>query len=83
VIDEQTLDRVRHRLNVRRTIVDGAEGQIVHHSVRLYDAGELRCLLAERGFAQVEIFGGWEGEPVSADSLRLVAVARGGGTLKA
>lgn len=82
VIDEQTMDPERRRLIVRRTVIDDANEQVLHHSLRLYDAGQLRELFEQAGFTDITVFGGWQREPVTIDSVRLVAVALGGGRLK-
>lgn len=49
---------------------DGARRAITYR-LRLYTATELVNLVAEAGFAQIECFGGWDGDPLSRQT-RLV-----------
>ena len=43
---------------------------------RLYAASELRTMLAEAGFAKVEIYGDWDENPYDQYSKRLIAAGR-------
>jgi SAM-dependent methyltransferase len=43
---------------------------------RLYAASELRFLLLESGFSQVEIYGDWNGAPYDSNARTLIAVGR-------
>jgi SAM-dependent methyltransferase len=43
---------------------------------RLYSAAELRSLFFEAGFAQVEIYGGWNEAPYDNHAERLIVVGR-------
>jgi SAM-dependent methyltransferase len=43
---------------------------------RLYAASELRRLLFDAGFAQVEIYGGWDESPYDENARMLIAVGR-------
>jgi SAM-dependent methyltransferase len=43
---------------------------------RLYSAAELRSLLFEAGFAQVEIYGDWNESPYNNYAERLIVVGR-------
>ena len=45
-----------------------------HHTI--YSGQELRDLLGQAGFAEVKLYGGFEGQPYGPDAGRLVAVAR-------
>jgi ubiquinone/menaquinone biosynthesis C-methylase UbiE len=51
------------------------ERRRIDYTMRCYNATELAALLRRAGFAEVEGFGGWEGEKVSPDA-RLWLVAR-------
>ena len=76
VLERRRLDRDRHRMEVDRTIVrDGHEEQ-TFHTLRLYSGRELAALAREAGFTHVELYGGWDREPLTENSLRVVAVAR-------
>ena len=43
---------------------------------RLYSASELKTLLLEAGFAEVEIYGDWDESPYNHRSAKLIAVGR-------
>ncbi|MDR1443951.1 MAG: class I SAM-dependent methyltransferase [Treponema sp.] len=45
---------------------------------RLYAASELRALLLDAGFAQVEIYGGWDESPYDDRAEKLILVGRKG-----
>lgn len=45
---------------------------------RLYSASELRDMLFDAGFSNVEIFGGWDESPYDHKAAKLIAVARKG-----
>lgn len=76
VMERRRLDRDRRRMDVERTIVrDGREERTLH-TLRLYGGQELARMAGQAGFDRVQLFGGWDGEPLTVDSLRVVAVAR-------
>ncbi len=76
VLERRRLDRDRHRMEVDRTIVrDGHEEQ-TSHTLRLYSGRELTVLAKRAGFDVVQLYGGWDGEPLTENSPRVVAVAR-------
>jgi SAM-dependent methyltransferase len=60
------------RLRWRR----GDERGEKRHALRLRTATEIDRLLRLAGFASIEYFGDWNGEPLRLDSPRLIAVAR-------
>jgi hypothetical protein len=45
-------------------------------SQRVYAPHELARALGEAGWSDVEVFGGWNLKPLSADESRLLAVAK-------
>lgn len=77
--------RVRRRLGPRRHVSHevlrwrgpGGAGE-KRHSLRLRGAAELAALAAEAGLAVRDVYGGWDGEPVAADSERLILLAEAG-----
>ncbi len=74
VFERRRLDRDRRRMEVDRTIVrDGHEEQ-TSHTLRLYSGRELTVLAKRAGFDVVQLYGGWDGERLTEDSLRVVAV---------
>lgn len=75
VIERRRLDRDRRRMEVARTIVHNGQEEETFHTLRLYDAQELKVLAKTAGFDLVRLYGGWDEEPLSEDSLRIVAIA--------
>jgi 2-polyprenyl-3-methyl-5-hydroxy-6-metoxy-1,4-benzoquinol methylase len=78
VLDQRTLDRSARRMVVERTVSTPGETQVNVHAVRLYTGSELVGALRASGFDRVELYGDWTGEPLTPDSLRLIAVASPG-----
>jgi len=75
VLEQRRLDRDRRRMEVDRTIIrDGHEEQ-TSHTLRLYSGRELTVLAKRAGFDVIQLYGGWDGELLAEDSLRVVAVA--------
>jgi len=75
VLEQRRLDRDRRRMEVDRTIVrDGHEEQ-TSHTLRLYSGRELTVMAKRAGFDVIQLYGGWDGELLTEDSLRVVAVA--------
>jgi SAM-dependent methyltransferase len=62
-------------LTTRRTYIRGGAIREISYDVRLYMPAELRALLLQAGFAEVELLGP-TGEPLTAEDRRLTAVAR-------
>lgn len=75
VFEERTIDPVRNRLAVRRTVVRGDDRETSFHSIRLYRGTEIDRRLRAAGFAEVSLYGDWDGRPVSDESDRIIAVA--------
>jgi SAM-dependent methyltransferase len=84
-LEDGTEVRVRRRLGpsgrvsheVLRWRGPGGEGE-KRHSLRLRDATELAALAAAAGLAVRDVYGGWDGDPVTADSERLILLAGAG-----
>jgi SAM-dependent methyltransferase len=75
VVEHRSLDRRSRRMVVERTVEAGGNSRVEHHALRLYGAAEIRALLRAAEFAQVDLYGDWDGTPASPDRLRLLAVA--------
>jgi SAM-dependent methyltransferase len=73
VIEDQELEG--RRLRVHWTLVRGAERTTRSHSLRLYRAQELEAMLRAAGYAKTQLYGGWEREPVTTGSHRVLAIA--------
>jgi SAM-dependent methyltransferase len=75
VMERRTLDAAARRMVVERTVSSNKGREVNLHALRLYGGGELLAMLSEEGFAHVELFGDWNREPLTPDSLRVLAVA--------
>jgi SAM-dependent methyltransferase len=73
VIEDQELEG--NRLRVRWTLAKGEERSTRFHALRLYRAAELEEMLRLAGFRKIELYGSWEGEPVTTASHRVLAIA--------
>jgi SAM-dependent methyltransferase len=62
----------------RWTLLKDGERIEKEFTQRLYSAGELRALLLEAGFSQVEIYGGWNESPYDETAEKLILVGRKG-----
>ncbi len=61
----------------KTTTIRDANGheETFHESVRLYTPEELSAILKEVGFVDLALYGGFNGEPLQADSPRLLVIA--------
>jgi ubiquinone/menaquinone biosynthesis C-methylase UbiE len=73
-LDEYEFLPERSVMRTRRTYVRGGTVREIEYDVRMYMPAELRELLLGAGFSRVELLGG-DGQPLSADARRLIAVA--------
>src|SRR5438067_8294928 len=76
VMERRSLDRSARRMIVERTVSRPAGDEVNVHAVRLYDAPELESVLRDCGFDRVDLYGDWDGGPVTAESLRVLAVGK-------
>jgi SAM-dependent methyltransferase len=74
VMERRSLDRSARRMIVERTISRPAGEDVDVHALRLYGAREIESVFRASGFDQVEIYGDWDGGPVTPESLRLLAL---------
>jgi SAM-dependent methyltransferase len=75
VVERRSLDRRSRTMIVERSVTANGNEEVSVHRIRLYAASQLRELLATTGFQQVELYGDWDGSPVSPGSQRVLAVA--------
>jgi|AP95_1055475.scaffolds.fasta_scaffold87820_1 SAM-dependent methyltransferase len=75
-IENRKFDSESGRNHIEFTIIDpdGAERTTGHH-IRLYVATEISRMLAGAGLAVQRMYGGYDGEPLSVDSRRMIVVA--------
>jgi SAM-dependent methyltransferase len=74
VIERRSLDLPNRRMVVERTVssIDGDETSV--HAVRLYSGSAVKTMLDAAGFSRVELYGDWDGVPLTPQSLRVLAV---------
>ena len=73
-MERRSLDRSARRMIVERTVSSPVGDEVDVHAIRLYGAREIESVLRTCGLDRVEIYGDWEGGPVSAESLRVLAI---------
>jgi hypothetical protein len=59
---------------VERTVSSAAGEDISVHAVRLYSGPTVKTMLDGAGFNQVELYGDWDGAPLTPESLRVLAI---------
>jgi hypothetical protein len=64
------------RLRVQWIFVGGGEPRDFVLEIRVYSGVELREMMLQAGFAEVELLGSLDGKPYDREATRLVAVAR-------
>jgi SAM-dependent methyltransferase len=74
VIDRHRFDPVAGRMETERIVVRGGKVRRFSYAVRMFVASELRAWLLGAGFASVDFYNR-EGEPLTAESRRMIAVA--------
>ena len=76
VMERRSLDRSARRMIVERTVSRPVGDEVDLHAIRLYGAREIESVLRASGFDRVEIYGDWDGSPVTPESLRVLAVGQ-------
>jgi hypothetical protein len=61
---------------VTRRIYQSKPFDVTRVETRVYSGAELREVMLQAGFAEVEILGGLDGRPYDREAARLVAVGR-------
>jgi len=74
VVERRSLDRAARRMVVERTVTTPHDTEVNLHAVRLYAGGDVEAMLRAAGFDRVDFYGDWSGEPLTPDSLRVLAV---------
>jgi SAM-dependent methyltransferase len=77
-VERRDLDLATSRMHVHFTIVDpaGARRKSIGHNIRLYSLTEISRMLARAGFLEITSYGGFNGEPYSIDTRRMIISAR-------
>jgi 2-polyprenyl-3-methyl-5-hydroxy-6-metoxy-1,4-benzoquinol methylase len=74
VVERRSLDRSARRMVVERTVTTSDETEVSLHAIRLYARRDVDAILREAGFERVDLYGDWSGEPLTPESLRVLAV---------
>jgi SAM-dependent methyltransferase len=74
VMERRSLDVPTRRMIVERTVssTDGDNTSV--HAVRLYSGPAVKTMLDAAGFGRVDLYGDWDGAPLTPESLRVLAV---------
>jgi SAM-dependent methyltransferase len=76
MIDRHTYDMLTGRIYNRRIVIRDGVRRDKPFFVRLYNASEVRDLLRLAGLELEQIYGGWEAQPLSTESRRMIIIAR-------
>jgi SAM-dependent methyltransferase len=76
MIDRITFDSATGRIHNQRVVIRDGQRRDKPFFLRLYNLSEIQILLGEVGFTVESMYGGFEAQPVSTDSRRLVIIAR-------
>ena len=74
VVERRSLDRSARRMVVERTVTTPKAEDVNLHALRLYARRDVDEMLRTAGFQRVDLYGDWGGEPLTPDSLRILAV---------
>src|ERR1700694_4761834 len=74
VVERRSLDRTARRMVVERTVTTPDDTEVNLHAIRLYNGRDVSAILRGAGFGAVALYGDWSGEPLTSDSLRVLAV---------
>jgi D-alanine-D-alanine ligase len=74
VMEERQLDSGGRRMVVHRTVSTPNARESDVHAIRLYSGPELEEALRAAGFADIRLFGDWNGEALTDSSIRVLAV---------
>jgi SAM-dependent methyltransferase len=74
VVERRSLDRTARRMVVERTVSTRNEEEVSLHALRLYGRPDVEEMLRAAGVDRVDLYGDWNGEPLTPESLRILAV---------
>jgi len=81
MIDRITFDGVKGRSYNRRIVIRDGVLKDKPFSIRLYNPTEIRWLIRQAGLEMEHFYGGWDAQDLTAESGRLVVIARKPGKL--
>ena len=76
MINRNSFDMVAGRWDNQRIVIRDGVRRDKPFSIRLYNAGEIRQLLAAAGLEVIKLCAGWRGQPLTAESGGMAVVAR-------
>jgi hypothetical protein len=76
MIDRHRFDLLTGRLYNRRIVFRDGLRKDKHFFIRLYTFTEISELLRQVGLEVEQVFGGWDGEPLSLEKRKMVIIAR-------
>jgi len=74
VMERRSLDVSTRRMVVERTVSSTTGDDVSVHAVRLYNGPAVKTMLEAAGFNRVELYGDWDGAPLTPESLRVLAI---------
>jgi SAM-dependent methyltransferase len=74
VMERRSLDVPTRRMVVERTVSSTNGDDTSVHVVRLYGGPAVKTMLNAAGFGRVELFGDWDGAPLTPESVRVLAI---------
>lgn len=75
MIDRISFDPIAGRSSNQRIVIRDGVRREKPFSLRLYNANEIIDLLLGAGFKKYQFYGTWDGQPITAESRRLIIVA--------
>jgi SAM-dependent methyltransferase len=76
MIDRHTYNSEGGRLYNQRIVIRQGVRRDKPFFVRMYNPTEIRDLLGQVGLTVLKMFGGWDSEPISTESRRMIIIAR-------
>jgi SAM-dependent methyltransferase len=74
VVERRSLDASARRMVVERTVNTPNDTEVSVHAIRLYGGQDVDAMLRSSGFNRVDLYGDWSGDPLTPESLRVLAV---------
>lgn len=75
MIDRSSFDSFTGLLHNQRIVIRDGVRRDKPFSIRLYNANEIQALLPQAGLEVQNIYGTWDGQPVSSESRRMIIIA--------
>jgi hypothetical protein len=76
MIDRISFDSMTGQQINRRIIIRDGIRKDQPFKIRLYNINEIRDLLKQAGLQLNQVYGGWDGQPVSPETRRMIIIGR-------